>query len=242
MWKKINLAIFSCVIALGLNATVYAEDDYDFDDEFVEEVEEVYDDNENQDVEQDVSMDVDYADQVSAQALNDYNPSGSLFEKITALEQEKVVIQLEKERAQLDLELERLNAERIKLQMELDTLSGRAEQQQHELEAAKEQLEIQTEKLRRQKDSLDEEVSYYEKPKYQPARNEGGNVSGRYKLINVVGVGNQLQATVSEISTGQNKRISVGKELDGYVVKSISLNDGIVFEKNGETESLNIGK
>ena len=241
MWKKINLAIFSCVIALGLNATVYAEDDYDFDDEFVEEV---YDDDDViQDVEQDVIMDADYADQVSAQALNDYNPSGSLFEKITALEQEKVVIQLEKERAQLDLELDRLNAERIKLQMELDTLSGRAEQQQHELEAAKEQLEIQTEKLRRQKDSLDEEVSNYEAPKItQPVRREISDVSGRYKLINVVGVGNQLQATVSEISTGQNKRISVGKELDGYVVKSISLNDGIVFEKNGETESLNIGK
>ena len=241
MWKKINFAIFSCVVALGLNMAAYAEDDYDLEDEYIEE--EVYD--ENQDIEQDVqdvTQDLDYADKVSAQALNDYNPSGSLFEKITALEQEKVVMQLEKERAQLDLELERLNAEKIKLQMELDTLSGRAEQQQHELEAAKTQLEIQTEKLRRQKDSIDEEVSHYEAPKAQTVRRENSDVSGRYKLINVVGIGNQLQATVSEISTGQNKRISVGKELDGYIVKSISLNDGIIFEKDGETESLNIGK
>ena len=61
-------------------------------------------------------------------------------------------------------------------------------------------------------------------------------------MINVVGVDNQLQATIEEIATGQNKRISVGKELDGYIVKSISLNEGIVFEKDGETESLNIGK
>ena len=61
-------------------------------------------------------------------------------------------------------------------------------------------------------------------------------------VINVVGIGNQLQATVSELSTGQNKRIAVGKELDGYIVKSISLNDGIIFEKDGELESLNIGK
>ena len=242
MWKKLNIAIFSCVIALGLNMAAYAEDDYDFDDEFVEETEEIYDDV--QGVEQeDVNVDADYADQVSAQALNDYNPSGSLFEKITALEQEKVVMQLEKERAQLDLELDRLNAERINLQMELDTLSGRAEQQQHELEAAKTQLEIQTEKLRRQKDSIDEEVSHYEAPKVaQPARREVSEVSGRYKLVNVGGVGNQLQATVTELSTGQNKRIAVGKELDGYIVKSISLNDGIIFEKDGETESLNIGK
>ena len=58
----------------------------------------------------------------------------------------------------------------------------------------------------------------------------------------MVGVGNQLQATIEEVSSGQNKRISVGKELDGYIVKSISLNDGIVFEKDGETESLSIGK
>lgn len=233
MWKKINLAILSCVMVLGVNINTYAEDDFGFEDDIFEE--EMFQEDEN------ANQDIEYADEVSVQALNDYNPSGSLFEKITALEQEKVVIQLEKERAQLDLELERLNAERIKLQMELDTLSGRAEQQQHELEAAKAQLEIQTEKLKRQRDSVDEEVSYYETPKPKPQKMDG-NVSGRYKLINVVGVDNQLQATVSEIATGQNKRISVGKELDGYVVKSISLNDGIIFEKDGETESLNIGK
>ena len=67
-------------------------------------------------------------------------------------------------------------------------------------------------------------------------------VAGKYKLINVIGVGNQLQATVQEISTGQNKRIAVGKQLDGYTIKSISLNDGIVFEKDGVSENLNVGR
>ena len=52
-------------------------------------------------------------------------------------------------------------------------------------------------------------------------------VSKKYKLINVVGMGNQLQATIEDITTGQNKRIGVGKELDGYIVKSISLNDSM---------------
>ena len=150
---------------------------------------------------------------------------------------------MEKERAQLDLDLDRLNAERIKLQMELDTLSGRAEQQQHELEAAKTQLEIQTEKLRQQKYSLGDEESQSEKIVVKPQpKKESGDVSAKYKLINVVGINNQLQATIEELSTGQNKRIAVGKELDGYIVKSISLNDGIVFEKDGKEESLNIGK
>ena len=61
-------------------------------------------------------------------------------------------------------------------------------------------------------------------------------------MINVIGVGNQLQATVQDIATGQNRRIAVGKQLNGYTVKSISLNDGIVFEKDGVSENLNVGK
>ena len=224
MLKKINAIIIVSLFAVGINFGAYANDD------FIEEVV----------VEENVS-DVDLADQMSADALLNYNESGSLFEKITVLEQEKVVAQLEKERAQLDLDLERLNAEKIKLQMELDTLSGRAEQQQHELEAAKTQLDIQTEKLKRQMDSLDAEPVKSVVSK-EPEKRVETDFSKKYKLVNVVGVGNQLQATVTEISTGQNKRIAVGKELDGYIVKSISLNDGILFEKDGEIESLDIGK
>lgn len=219
MLKKLNLIIFVGLFVIGTNA--FAQET------FIEEV-----------VEESVS-DAELADEMSANALLSYDETGSLFERITTLEQEKVVAQLEKERAQLDLDLERLNAEKIKLQMELDTLSGRAEQQQHELEAAKAQLDIQTEKLKRQMDNLDEAPVQVEKVQ---ERKEESSVSKRYKLINVVGVDNQLQATIEEISTGQNKRIAVGKQLDGYTVKSISLNEGIVFEKDGETESLNIGK
>ena len=225
MLKKLNLFVLFISLVVGVNCGAYAVDDF-VNEEYVEE-----------------NIDVDYADQMSANALLAYDVNGSLFEKITTLEQEKVVAQLEKERAQLDLDLERLNAEKIKLQMELDTLSGRAEQQQHELEAAKAQLDIQTEKLKRQMEILDETpVSAPVATAKAPERKEESSVSKKYKLINVVGVGNQLQATIADITTGQNKRIAVGKDLDGYIVKSISLNDGIVFEKDGETESLNIGK
>lgn len=65
---------------------------------------------------------------LSADAIENYDVQGSLFQQITDLEQEKVLMQLEKERAQLDLELDRLAAEKIKLHMEIDTLSSRAEQ------------------------------------------------------------------------------------------------------------------
>ena len=222
MLKKLNLVLFVGMFTLGFNAFAYGATDFVEKEIVVDE------------------SDVELADKISADALLSYDPNGSLFEKITVLEQDKVVAQLEKERAQLELDLERLNAERMKIQMELDTLSGRAEQQQHELEAAKTQLEIQTEKLKKQLETVDEEpvrtVAVAQEKK------EESSVSKKYKLINVVGVDNQLQATIEDISSGQNKRISVGKELDGYVIKSISLNEGIVFEKDGTTESLNIGK
>ncbi len=229
MFKKLNIIVFAVMIALGLHISAgWSQEEYI--DDFIE-----YDDADN------VAQNAEIADEMSIQALQEYDMSGSLFEKITMLEQEKVVAQLEKERAQLDLDLDRLNAERIKLQMELDTLSGRAEQQQHELETAKTQLEIQTEKLKQQRYALDEEMDEVVAKKPAPKK-EDGNFSRRYKLINIVGIDNQLQATVQEVSTGQNKRIAVGKDLEGYIVKSISLNDGIVFEKDGVEESLNIGK
>ena len=220
MFKKLMFLMCVGLISVGVNSAAFGLE------EIIEEA------------------DVEMADRISSDALMNYNENGSLFEKITVLEQEKVVAQLEKERAQLDLDLDRLNAERIKLQMELDTLSGRAEQQQHELETAKTQLEIQTEKLRKQRDALDYGETDYEEPVVvkKTQKKEVTEFSKKYKLINVIGVDNQLQATVEELSTGQNKRISVGKDLDGYVVKSISLNDGIIFEKDGVEESLNIGK
>ena len=220
MLRKAYLFLFSGLFVFMVTNNSFAKDD--FDDFSIDD-------------------DVELADQVSADALLNYDTDGSLFEKITTLEQEKVVAQLEKERTQLDLDLERLNAERIKLQMELDTLSGRAQQQKHELEAAKTQLDIQTEKLRREINEVYERLDS-EPVVSAPEKKEEPNVSKKYKLLNVSGSDKQLQATIEEIATGQNKRISVGKQLDGYVVKSISLNEGIVFEKDGETESLNIGK
>ena len=227
MLKKIHFLFCFCLVSLGVNFAAFAA--YDF---MEEEIVESYAPQNN----------IEYADNISASAINNYNMDGSLFEQITSLEQEKVVIQLEKERAQLDLELERLNAEKYKLQIELDNLSGRAEQQQHELQAAKEQLEIQTEKLRKQREMLDEPAPATQERSAKQTRSEPQNVSAKYRLVNVVGIGNQLQATVEEIATGQNKRIAVGRQLDGYTVKSISLNDGIIFEKDGFSENLSVGK
>lgn len=186
----------------------------------------------------------DDMEQVSANAVSDYQVDGSLFQQITDLEQEKILMQLEKERAQLDLELDRLAAEKIKLHMEIDTLSGRAEQQQQELDAAKAKLEAETARLEREKQALENESSaprVASKGVSAPDNDSDVKISEKYKLVNVFGVGNQLQATVADLKTGQNKKISVGRSLDGFTVKSISLDEGIVFvTPSGATQALNV--
>ncbi len=191
-------------------------------------------------------VDIDM-EQVSADAVAGYDVDGSLFQQITDLEQEKVLMQLEKERAQLDLELDRLAAEKIKLHMEIDTLSGRAEQQQQEIETQKAKLEAEAARIEREKESwladMEEEKTARATSATKTAADVASDVdiTKKYRLVNVIGAGAQLQATVEDLNTGQSKRISVGKTLDGLTVKSISLDDGVVFvDDNGVTQNLNI--
>lgn len=183
------------------------------------------------------------AEDLSAESVAEYQVEGSVFQQITTLEQEKVLMQLEKERAQLDLELDKLAAEKIKLNMEIDTLSGRAEQQQQELDNERAKLEAEAEKIARERENLRNAPSAESSTTtvQKPAQNSGqDSVSSMYKLVNVLGAGSQLQATLEDLSTGQKKRVSVGKTIGGFMVKSISLDEGVVFEKDGETQTLNI--
>ena len=193
-----------------------------------------------------LQVDIDM-EEMSADAVAAYNVDGSLFKQITDLEQEKVLMQLEKERAQLDLDLDRLAAEKIKLHMEIDALAGRADAQQQELETQMAKLEVEAAKIEKEKAALEEAVetktTKVEKSKSLSVATKEDNeseLSKKYKLINVIGAGSQLQATIADLTTGQNKRISVGKNLDGYTVKSISLDEGVVLIKGGEKQTLNI--
>lgn len=195
-----------------------------------------------------VNEDLDNAsemEELSANAVAAYQADGSLFQQITDLEQEKVLMQLEKERAQLDLELDRLAAEKIKLHMEIDTLSGRAEQQQQEIETAKAKLEAEAARLEREKEALENQTTTVASRSYTAPKSsddeDNFKFSDNYRLVNVIGAGTQLQATIEDLNSGQNKRISVGKTLDGYTVKSISLDDGIVFvNPDGTVQNLNV--
>jgi len=175
--------------------------------------------------------------------ISDFEMEGSLFQQITLLEQDKIVKQLEKERAQLDLELDRLAAEKMKIQLELDTLSGRADQQQQELEVAKAELEAKAQQIEKQKQKLESGQDTTNEPVTKSeTQNTSSPIDKKYRLINLVGVGGNLQATLEDLTNGQNKRVESGKIVDGYTIKSISVDEGIVFEKDGEIQTLNIGK
>ena len=192
-------------------------------------------------------VDVDM-EQVSADAVAKYDVSGSLFQQITDLEQEKILMQLEKERAQLDLELDRLAAEKIKLHMEIDTLSGRQEQQQQEIETQKAKLEAEAARIEKEKENwlAEAEKKATARVKSDSRLTDDGeasevDITKKYRLVNVIGAGSQLQATIEDLNTGQSKRISVGRDIDGLVVKSISLYDGVVFVgSDGVTQNLNV--
>lgn len=185
-------------------------------------------------------------DDIAADAINNYVVEGSLFQQITDLEQEKILMQLEKERAQLDLELDRLAAEKIKLHMEIDTLSGRAEQQQQEIETQKAKLEAEAARIEREKQNWLAEASSpvtHQNSVYVSSETSIPDIeiSKKYRLVNVVGAGKQLSATVQDLMSGQTKRIAVGKELDGLTVKTISVYDGVVFtDSDGNTQTLNV--
>ena len=132
--------------------------------------------------------------------------------------------------------------------MEIDTLSGRAEQQQQEIETQKAKLEAEAARIEREKESWLKEIENAEASNSagysaMPAKVEERNadVSKNWRLVNVVGAGAQLQATVEDLNNGQKRRVNVGKELDGLTVKSISLYDGVVLvDKEGNTQVLNI--
>ncbi|MBO7644839.1 MAG: hypothetical protein J6S57_00875 [Alphaproteobacteria bacterium] len=186
-------------------------------------------------------------DEISAEAIDVYDVDGSLFEKITNLEQQKLIMKMEAERLKLELELDTLNNQKVKKQMEIEDMYAKSNQQQ-EFQIAKKELENQIENLKKQiseiknNENIDKEYVKNQDEENTEIINEPKQITGKYKMINLVGVGNQLLATVQDVSSGQNIRLAVGKQLDGYTVKSISLVDGIVFEKNGKSEYLNIGR
>ena len=166
-----------------------------------------------------------------------------VFQQIAELEQEKILLQLEKEKAQIMLDLDRMAAEQSRIRNELNGTSNKAEAELRKLEAEREKLEAERENLRKAAERASEprEVPVVSAPVREERAIEAAfGLSEKYRLIDIIGTGRQLQATLEDLKTGQKKKVWAGREIDGYEVRSISLDDGVVFEKDGEIEMLGV--
>lgn len=194
--------------------------------------------------------------------VESYDAEASVFQKIADLEQEKVLMQLEKEKAQLQLDLDRLAAEQSRLARDQEGADMRAAEQSAEIERQKMAIEEERGRLDEQKRKMAEEAAK------RAAENDAGggigadilqardvavasapdesdqpkSIADVYFLREIIGAGNQLIATVENLGSGKQKKISVGKTLDGYAVRAISLDDGVELEKDGEITVLNVGQ
>ncbi|MCL2749051.1 MAG: type IV pilus biogenesis protein PilP [Alphaproteobacteria bacterium] len=179
--------------------------------------------------------------ELSAVSVDDYEPAGSLFQMIADLEQEKIVLQLEKEKAQLQLDMDRLAAEQTRIRNEMDAMSGAGNTQSEAIELERQRLELERDKLEAQRKNLEAPTTTTPVKKETAAKvEESSPMAEKYRLIEIIGAGRQLFATVEEVSSGQRKKISVGKTLDDYRVDSVSLDEGVVLSRDGETAILGI--
>jgi len=62
----------------------------------------------------------------------------------------------------------------------------------------------------------------------------------KYKLIKILGNEDKVQILLQENSTGQKRFVYIGDDLDGWIVKSFSLEQGIIVEKDGEVKVLDV--
>ena len=168
-----------------------------------------------------------------------YNPSGSMFEKITDLEQKKVLWQLEKENAQMQLDMDRMEAERTRIKNEMEAISDEGKSKAQALELERQQFEMEKQRFESQKKNISSVQSSNKNVVTAPEPEESP-IQEKYRLIEIVGAGRQLIATIEDNKTGQRKKVSVGKELDGYNVDTVSLDDGVVISKDGETQILGV--
>jgi type IV pilus biogenesis protein PilP len=177
-----------------------------------------------------------------------------VFLQIADFEQERILLQLEKEKMQLVLDIDRMAVEQARLRADASRFVQEENEEVRRLAAENQRLEREMERLARDKERLEErlenarenapqEARSQRPPAAAPEPEEPGHVPifQRFALLEIVGVGRQLQATIEDLNTGQKRRVWVGRGIDGYDVLSISLDDGVVFSRDGVTESLTIG-
>ncbi|MCL2629164.1 MAG: hypothetical protein FWD33_00490 [Alphaproteobacteria bacterium] len=174
--------------------------------------------------------------------LDAFDTDGSVFLRITELEQEKVLMRLEKERAQLELDLKRIEVERQRIAGTVQTASAGsvAEQVAAGIEAERKKLAAEMDKIRKQMEDMrkaeaaPERVQARTAAQPAPVEEDELDISDLFRIISITGSDGNLTANIENITTGQRRRLGAGRSIDGFKIVSVSADDGVVFELDGE--------
>ncbi|MDR0449022.1 MAG: hypothetical protein LBG89_00990 [Rickettsiales bacterium] len=183
-----------------------------------------------------------FADDIN---LDEFDAEGSVFLRITALEQDKVLMRLEKERAQLALDLSRIEAEKSRLAGSESAPAGDASAElAAQFDEERRKMNEELERFRRQ---LDEVKTAPREPADAPARaadvaaaSDDGefDIADHYRLVHITGTEGNLKAMVEIVANGHRQRVGEGHAFDGFVVQGISSGDGVRLERDGEVFQL----
>ncbi|MDR2685908.1 MAG: hypothetical protein LBB23_04015 [Rickettsiales bacterium] len=169
--------------------------------------------------------------------LGGFDADGSVFLRITALEQDKVLMRLEKERAQLELDLNRIEAEKTKLsgaRDSADAASSATAELAAKLDEEKKKFAGEIESLKKQMEAAKSAPSLPTEP--VPDAAGAYDISEIYKLLNISGSADNLTALVENIPTGQRRRVQAGRSLDGMKVVAVSADEGVIFQSEDGDE------
>ncbi|MDR0967319.1 MAG: hypothetical protein LBL75_00595 [Rickettsiales bacterium] len=191
-----------------------------------------------------LAMFVCWSANAAAPSVDEYQPAGTMFQMVADLEQEKLLLQLEKEKAQLQVDMDRLLAEQARIKNEMDAMSGAGDTQAQALELERKRIEVEKQKLDAEKNNIASDISPAKTTTRTSTKKAEPEIESpiteKYTLVEIIGAGRQIGATIVDNDSGQSKKISVGKKLDGWNVDSVSLDEGIVLSKDGETAILDI--
>jgi hypothetical protein len=155
-----------------------------------------------------------------------------IFKTITDLERQSILLKLQTEKMKLIKDQEKLNMELSKIRLEQKKLERSLEMAEKGIPM--EQIEEELVASSSSSSSSSNSSSSSKKEKKDEFK-----VTEKYSVTNVKGTGGEFIVTIKEKDTQRNIQIKPGTTLEnGYKISRITQNEGIVFEKGGDTQRL----
>jgi hypothetical protein len=150
--------------------------------------------------------------------------SDSLFSKLSEMEKEKSLLDMETKQRQTELELSKLKRDQLKLDSEIKKLE----------DAEANQTATQ--------DEMTNSAPTYATPVvHNEDSTQTFEITSQYEIKNISGIGGVLTATLNNLKQNKILKVREGTTVgDGLIVRSISPVDGILFEKGKDQYPLKI--